>query len=42
MYNKLLTITFFLFTELDPIKNITMLKKLPDHFNKSGQLFYSL
>ena len=30
--SKSLIITFFLFTELDSIKNITMLKKLPDHF----------
>ena len=28
--SKSLIITFFLFTELDSIKNITMLKKLPD------------
>ena len=31
--SKSLIIKFFLFTELDSIKNITMLKKLPDHFN---------
>ena len=30
--SKSLIITFFLFPELDSIKNITMLKKLPDHF----------
>ena len=27
---------FFLFPELNSIKNVTMLKKLPDHFNISG------
>ena len=32
--SKSLIITFFLFPELNSINNITMLKKLPDHFNK--------
>ena len=32
---KKFIITFFLFTEFDSMyKNITMLKKLPDHFKK--------
>ena len=30
--SKSLIITFFLFTKLDSLINITMLKKLPDHF----------
>ena len=30
--SKSLIITFFLFTEFNSMKNITMLKKLPDHF----------
>ena len=31
--SKSLIIMFFLFPELNSIKNVTMLKKLPDHFN---------
>ena len=31
--SKSLIIMFFLFPELNSINNITMLKKLPDHFN---------
>ena len=31
--SKSLIITFFLFPALNSITNITMLKKLPDHFN---------
>ena len=30
----------FLFTELNSIKNVTMLKKLPDHFNLSTYIPY--
>ena len=42
---KSLIITFFLFPELDSIKNITMFKKLPDHFKKTqsrlfGRVFF--
>ena len=43
--SKSLIITFFLFPELDSIKNITMFKKLPDHFKKTqsrlfGRVFF--
>ena len=33
--SKSLIIMFFLFPELNSINNITMLKKLPDHFNNT-------
>ena len=36
--SKSLIITFFLFTELDSIKNITMLKKIPAHFKLAWEL----
>ena len=32
--SKSLIIMFFLFPELNSIKNVTMLKKLPDHFKR--------
>ena len=32
--SKSLIIMFFLFPELNSIKNVTMLEKLPDHFKK--------
>ena len=38
--SKSLIITFFLYTEL--LKNITMLKKLPDHFNNLLVAFHFL
>ena len=36
--SKSLIIMFFLFPELNSIKNITMLKKLPDHFKITRRL----
>ena len=32
-FERVVVKTFFLFTELDSIKNMTILKKLPDHLS---------